>query len=95
MSKTPKKLTEQQILKIKSLYAEGKNAYQIHKLMGIGTNIVRYHIERVLLAKLNPIPEISHQVPMPIKSSEDYYLQIIEDLKRKNKLIIETFMDNH
>lgn len=96
-NKSPIKLTEQQITKIKSLYAEGKNIYQIHKQLNITTNTVKYHVERVLLAQLKqPLTTtMIREVPVqPYKENTDcanmdLYLDIIEELKTKNKKLIE------
>lgn len=97
MSKSPVKLTQSQIAQIKILFAEGKTIYQIHKQLRISSNTVRYHIERVQLASLN---KQEHKVPVtqlefPLtptsnsNSSDDIYLSIIEELKNKNKKLIE------
>lgn len=78
--KTPVKLTEQQIARIKTLYSEGNTIYSIHKQMGIPNGVVRYHIERVKLASINK----------ETQSVDDrFYIQTIEDLKEKNRKLIE------
>ncbi|HEX5352225.1 MAG TPA: LuxR C-terminal-related transcriptional regulator, partial [Trichococcus sp.] len=94
MSKSPVKLTEQQIAKIKSLHAEGKTVYQISKQLHIAANTVKYHVERVLLAQLKSPHKLETYLEEATTSDgecskDELYLGIIEELKTKNKKLLE------
>ncbi len=52
MSKKPKKLTTDQITKIKELHTTGLSSYAIAKKMGIPAGVARYHINRERLSQL-------------------------------------------
>lgn len=81
MSKSPVKLTIEQIDRIKSLYNEGYTAPEIQKITKIALHIVRYHVERVQLSRYE---HLDKDAP----SSNDY-----NQLRAKYKKLIEIIID--
>lgn len=83
MSTKPKKMTPQQVTKIKELSDQGLSSYKIAKEMKIPPGVARYHIQRKKLSQLpsQPTPNVSR--PTTTDSSE------LVRLKNMNKQLLD------
>ncbi len=86
--KKPKKLTPDQITKIKELHTTGLSSYAIAKKMVIPPGVARYHINRDKLLKIeNTLKEKVQTYTDP--TAINLLKQQIERLDQKKKLLQE------
>lgn len=96
MSKKPVKISREQINKIRTLARSGKTIAQIHSETKIASHIVRYRVEREKLSQLNEMTGqkvLGGEISLAEETKDDrYYERIIEDLKDKNRKLVEMFV---
>lgn len=92
MKKKNLKLTEAEISKINELYHQGRNVEQIRKALNAPMGVVRYHVERIILATIND-PALAPEKRRP-KGQEDKVLpieELIKEIQEKSKLLAEFY----
>jgi hypothetical protein len=98
MRKKTVKLTEAELLRIKELYQSGKTLEQMRKALKVPTNLIRYHVERIILATINDpalAPEVRHSKGQEAKRepipNESFYTSVIKELQAKNKALFDLY----
>lgn len=83
-----KHMTPEQIAKIKELFADGMNYYQIAKEMKIPAHVTKYHTERVILGRAHHVRTVIPQAPKtPIQERLEEQMELSP--KQKNKILLD------